>query len=50
MLIFFLRMEIVTIVEGILFSIRWSQKEDHALDEMALKLINVEYLRNLFEN
>lgn len=43
-------MEIVSIVDGALYSILWSPNEEHALDEMAIKLMDVEYLSSFFEN
>lgn len=41
-------MELVTIVEGALFAIRWPSKEGHALDEMAVQLQDPEYLTHFF--
>jgi len=43
------RMEIVAIVPGVLYAIKWPESGNHCLDEMAERLTDVEYLYEYFE-
>jgi hypothetical protein len=49
MLIFAFQMEIVEIIEGSLYAIKWQDDNMHSLDEMADKLSDAEWLYDYFE-
>lgn len=49
MLTFAEPMEVVEVVDSVLFAIRWSADRSHELDELAEKLADVEFLNIYFE-
>lgn len=42
-------LKVVAIIENALFSIHWPDCEEHALDDFAMRLMDVEYLTAYFE-
>ena len=44
------RMEVIEVIENVLYAIRWPEEDDHELDRMAEVLSDVEYLNAYFNS